>query len=174
MVLPMEGGEGAGWKPGKPFAFLNSPNNETTPMFSPDGRWIAYVSDESGRLEVYVRPFPGPGGKWQISTNGGQWPSWSPKSKELFYEEVSSRIMVAAYAASGGGFQPEKPRPWTSNPVPLLQGAGRLLDVSPDGKRLAVLLKASDQAQAAAKEDKITFFFNFTDELRRVAPMGKR
>jgi len=175
MVLPMEGSEAGGWKPGKPFAFLNSPNNETTPMFSPDGRWIAYVSDESGRFEVYVRSFPGPGGRWQISTNGGLWPSWSPKGKELFYEEVSgSRIMVAAYAASGGEFQPEKPRPWVSNSVPLLQGADRPLDVSPDGKRLAVLLKAPDQSQTRAKEDRITFFFNFTDELRRIAPTGTR
>ena len=102
------------------------------------------MSDESGRFEVYVRSFPGPGGRWQISTNGGLWPSWSPKGKELFYEEVSSsRIMVAAYAASGGEFQPEKPRPWVSNSVPLLQGADRPLDVSPDGKRLAVLLEST-------------------------------
>jgi serine/threonine-protein kinase len=115
MILPMEGSEAGGWKPGKPFAFLNSPKNETMAMFSPDGRWIAYTSDETGRFEVYVRPFPGPGAKWQISTNGGLWPSWSPQGRELFYEEVSSRrIMVAAYAASGGTFQPEKPRPWAS------------------------------------------------------------
>jgi len=174
MILPMEGSHTAGWKPGKPFAFLNGPNNEIQPMFSPDGRWIAYVSDESGRFEVYVRPFPGPGGRWQISTNGGLWPSWSPKGKELFYEEVSSsRIMVAAYAASGGGLQPEKPRPWTSNSVPFLQGSGRPLDVSPDGKRLAVLLTAADQTQAPSREDHLTFVLNFTDELRRIAPAKK-
>ena len=71
LMLPMEGDEASGWKPGKPTVFLNSPANEREPMFSPDGRWLAYESNESGRFEVYVRPFPGPGGKWQISTSGG-------------------------------------------------------------------------------------------------------
>jgi len=175
MILPMEGSEAGGWKAGKPFVFLNGPSNEGRPQFSPDGRWIAYMSDESGRFEIYVRPFPGPGGRWQVSTNGGLWPSWSPKGKELFYEEVSSsRIMVAAYAASGSEFQPEKPRPWASNSVPLLQGVNSPLDVSPDGKRLAVLLKTPDQSQRPVKEDRITFLFNFTDELHRIVPTGKK
>ena len=60
-----------GWKLGKPTVFLNGPAEEREPMFSPDGRWLAYSSNESGRYEVYVRPFPGPGGRWQISTDGG-------------------------------------------------------------------------------------------------------
>jgi serine/threonine-protein kinase len=187
MILPMEGSEAGGWKPGKPFVFLNGPRNEAFAQFSPDGRWIAYVSDETGRSEIYVRPFPGPGGKWQISTNGGPWPRWSPKGKELFFwtgggragptereRAQDEKIMVAAYTASGGAFQPEKPRAWSPVSLPFPQSAGAPFDVSPDVKRLAVLLKASDQAQAAAKEDKITFFFNFTDELRRLVPAGKR
>ena len=176
MILPVEGSEAGGWKSGKPFPFLNGPSNEGQAQFSPDGRWIAYTSDESGRFEVYVRPFPGPGGKWQISANGGLWPVWSPKGKELFYEEVSdSKIMVAAYTASGSAFQAEKPRPWASNSMPLVQSSGLPFDVSPDGKRLAVLLKTPDPSQTAAKEDKITFFFNFPDELRRIIPpAGKR
>src|SRR5439155_14924058 len=62
LILPIEGDEKSGWKPGKPVVFLNSPTNEQEPMFSPDGRWVAYQSDESGRSEVFVRPFPGPGG----------------------------------------------------------------------------------------------------------------
>ena len=71
VILPIEGDEASGWKPGKPTVFLNSPFVEVWPEFSPDGRWLAYMSNESGRYEVYVRPFPGPGGKWQISTEGG-------------------------------------------------------------------------------------------------------
>ena len=63
MLLPMDGDEVSGWKPGKPTVFLNSPFIEGAPMFSPDGRWLAYASNESGRLEVYVRPYPGPGAK---------------------------------------------------------------------------------------------------------------
>ena len=143
------------------------------------------MSDETGRFEVYVRPFPGPGGKWQISTNGGLWPIWSPKGGELFYEEVSdSKFMVTAYTASGSTFQPGKPRPWAStsmfahNPgytaATLSQSGGSPFDVSPDGKRLAVLLRAPDQSQTPAKEDRITFVFNFIDELRRLAPTRNR
>jgi serine/threonine-protein kinase len=71
MILPIEGSEASGWKPGEPTVFLNAPFIENHPEFSPDGRWLAYESNESGRVEVYVRPFPGPGGKWQVSTDGG-------------------------------------------------------------------------------------------------------
>jgi serine/threonine-protein kinase len=174
MILPLEGNEAAGWKPGKPFVFLNSPSNEGMAQFSPDGRWIAYASDESGRFEVYVRPFPGPGGKWLISTKGGLYPAWSPKGKELFYVEYSdSKIMVADYTLSGGAFKADKPRPWSSASVPLLQSGKPPFDVSPDGKRLAALLRPPE-AQQTAIEDHLTFLFNFTDELRRLVPAGKR
>lgn len=176
MILPMEGSEAAGWKPGKPFAFLKSTSNEGRPMFSPDGLWLAYWSDESGRPEVYVRPFPGPGAKRLISTNGGTYPTWSPNGKELLYQDADGKIMAATYAVSGGMFQAEKPRAWSALAVPLLPRAiGDLnYDVSPDGKRLVVLLKAAEQAEGAAKEDKMTFLFNFTDELRRIAPLAKK
>src|SRR6202030_1842180 len=66
-------------------SFLRTPFNETAPRFSPDGRWLAYSSDESGRREIYVQPYPGPGGKRQISTEGGTEPVWNPDGRELFY-----------------------------------------------------------------------------------------
>jgi len=81
---------------------------------------------------------------------------WSPKGGELFYEQTSaSKIMVAAYTASGRVFQPEKPRPWasTSLPLPLSEIGGLIFDASPDGKRLAVLLKLPDQTQAIPSQD---------------------
>ena len=62
---------------------------------SPDGRWLLYQSDASGRFEIYVQPFPGPGGKWIISTNGGREPVWSPNDKELFYHTGNSLMAVA-------------------------------------------------------------------------------
>ena len=62
--------------------FLRTPFNEGAPRFSPDGRWLAYVSDESGRYEIYVQPYPGPGGKWQISTEGGTEPLWNRNGRE--------------------------------------------------------------------------------------------
>ena len=69
-------------------------------MFSPDGRWLAYSSNESGHHEVYVRPFPGPGGKWQISTRVAGLPTWSRTKQELFYG-VNGQIMVAAFTVDG-------------------------------------------------------------------------
>ncbi len=77
----------------KPFAFLKSPFNEWLGQFSPDGRWVAYTSDESGRNEVYVQSFPGPGGKWQVSTQGGSEPLWRSDGKELFYLATGQRLM---------------------------------------------------------------------------------
>jgi Tol biopolymer transport system component len=72
LILPVDGNEASGWKPGKPEVFLSTPLGEQEPMFSPDGKWIAYYSNETGRNEVYVRPFPGGVGKWQIS-NAAWW-----------------------------------------------------------------------------------------------------
>jgi Tol biopolymer transport system component len=94
MTMPIEGDEKSGWKPGEPKPFVNSVFTEAEPAFSPDGRWIAYVSNESGSYEVYVRPFPGPGGKWQVSTGAGTYPKWSRNGKDLFYRTVDSKIMV--------------------------------------------------------------------------------
>ena len=65
--------------------FLRTPFNEGAPHFSPNGRWLAYASNDSGRYEIYVQPYPGPGGKWQISTEGGNEPVWNPNGRELFY-----------------------------------------------------------------------------------------
>ena len=95
MILPMEGDDTAGWKPGKPTVFSEHSSIEIEPMFSPDGRWLAYSSNESGRHEVYVRPFPGPGAKWKISTGGGKLPTWSRTKPEIFYG-LNGQIMVAA------------------------------------------------------------------------------
>ena len=68
----------------KPKLFLQTPFNESAPRFSPDGHWLAYVSNESGRYEIYVQAYPGPGGKLQISTDGGTEPVWNRNERELF------------------------------------------------------------------------------------------
>ncbi len=86
-ILPLEGDR-------KPFPFLQTPFREVGAQFSPDGRWIAYRSNESGKLEVYVRTFPAASGKWQVSTNGGQQPQWRGDGKELFYLSSDRRLMA--------------------------------------------------------------------------------
>src|ERR1700676_3906504 len=88
--------------------FFRTRFNETTPRFSPDGRWLSYISDESGRYEVYVQPYPGPGGKWQISTEGGTEPVWNPNGRELFYR--SGAKMMVVDIATQPNFVPGKPR----------------------------------------------------------------
>lgn len=75
--------------------FLQTQSDESAPMFSPDGRWLSYQSYESGREEIYVRPFPGPGGKWPIPTEGGTEPVRARNGRELFYRN-GDKMMVAA------------------------------------------------------------------------------
>jgi serine/threonine protein kinase len=80
---------------GEPIPFLRSEFIEMQPQFSPDGKWVAYASDESGRFEVYVAPFPGPGRKWQISSSGGLDPRWRNDGRELFFQSTSNQILAA-------------------------------------------------------------------------------
>jgi Tol biopolymer transport system component len=166
MILPIEGDDASGLKPGQPTPFLNSPFNEWEAAFSPDGQWLAYASNESGRLEVYVRPFPGPGGKWRISLEGGSYPTWSRNGRELFYESLDQRLMVASYAGQGGSFHAEKPWLWAGTRLPDLPGF-QTLDLHPDGQRFVVLKQVGEQGE---KRDKVVLFTNFFDELRRLAP----
>jgi serine/threonine-protein kinase len=171
MILPIDGGETAGWKAGKPSVFLSTPANEGEPMFSPDGRWIAYTSDESGRPEVFVRPFPGPGGKWQISTAGANEAAWSRTRPELLYRAADNRIMVASYTVEGDSFRADKPRLWSEQAIlPHVRGP-RNFDLHPDGERLAVALPST---QGKEKLDHVSFIFNLFDELRRIAPPSKK
>jgi eukaryotic-like serine/threonine-protein kinase len=88
--------------------FLRTPFNEVVPQFSPDGHWLAYISDGTGRYEIYVQPYPGPGGKWQISTEGGTEPAWNRNGRELFYR--SGDKMMAVDIATQPSFTVGKPR----------------------------------------------------------------
>jgi eukaryotic-like serine/threonine-protein kinase len=170
MTLQVEGNQASGSKPGEPKPFLNSPLTEMASAFSPDGRWLAYQSNDTGEFEVYVRPFPGPGGKWQISTGGGVLPKWSRNGKEFFYRTTDSKIMVASYAAVGDSFQAGKPELWSPGQFTQRLGYSNF-DLHPDGKRFAVL--KSPNAGETSQANKVTFIFNFFDELRRKAPSGK-
>jgi len=93
----------------KPYAFLKTNFVETGPAFSPDGRFLAYQSNESGRAEIYVQSFPGPGGKWQISSEGGVDPHWSENGKELFFRSPDQNIM-AVPVTTGAAFEAGTPK----------------------------------------------------------------
>jgi Tol biopolymer transport system component len=162
-TLPLEEVESDHPKAGKPEPFLQTSFNEAAPKISPDGRWLAYGSDESGASEIYVRPFPGPGGKWQVSAGGGRMPVWSKKAPELFYQNLQG-MMVVSYTAKVGAFVATKPRLWVEK-----KDLGLNFDLAPDGKRFAVV-QAEAEPRGAAQ---VTFLFNFFDELRWRAPAGK-
>ena len=100
----------------KPFPFLKTPFDERDGQFSPDGKWIAYQSNESGRFEIYVQPFPGPGGKFQISADGGAQPRWNKNGKEIFYVSLDSKMMAVPVKLSPDG-QLETGRTHKSIPV---------------------------------------------------------
>jgi eukaryotic-like serine/threonine-protein kinase len=169
MTVTVEGNENSGWKASEPKPFLNSPSQEVEPAFSPDGRWLAYSSNESGNFEVYVRPFPGPGGKWQISS-GGCCAKWSANGKELFYQTDDRKIMVVSYAVRGDSFHADKPRLWSTEQI-TSRGSGLNFDLHPDGKRFAVLRAAGGMQAGAINTINITF--NFFEELRGKVPTVK-
>jgi WD40 repeat protein len=162
-------------KVGRPEPFLETPFSKWAAMISPDGHWLAYQSAESGNNEVYVRRFPGPGERWQISTDGeglgSRWtpsaarrnPIWSRKRHELFYRSREG-MMVASYAANGETFVATKPRLWAEK-----RDLGDF-DLAPDGRRFAIV-------QAEATEPKgpsqVTLLLNFFDDLRRRVPSGR-
>ena len=155
---------------GNPELFLGTPFLDCYPAFSPDGRWMAYNSDESGTQEVYVRPFPGPGGRWQISKGGGFNPRWSRDGRELLFENPEQRVMAVGYHAKGDSFAAGKPRVWSATRLLLSSGGISVYDLAPDGKRLAAIV-ASDQA--GGEPPHLTFLLNFFDELRRKVPPAK-
>jgi serine/threonine-protein kinase len=158
-------------KPGKAEPFLRTSSNERFPAVSPDGRWIAYTSNESGRDEVWVRPFQGPGGKTPISNAGGTLPIWSHNSRELFFQNLDNRIMVEDYTATRDSFVAGKPHVWSDQQLHLV-GGNLNYDLAPDGKRFATFPEL--KAPAEDKGDvHVTFLLNFFDELRRRAPPSK-
>jgi Tol biopolymer transport system component len=149
--------------------FLRTPFNESVPKFSPDGRWLAYVSDESGRYEIYVQPYPGPGGKLQISTEGGTEPVWNRSGRELFYRNGGK--MMAVDIATQPNFAVGKPRMLFEGKYQQSPGTAPNYDVSPDGQRF-LMLKPSEQAQAAPTQ--INVVLNWFEELKRRVPVGAK
>ena len=99
-----------------PLPVLQTPFDETSGQFSPDGRWVAYQSNDSGPIQIYVRPFRGPGGPWQVSTAGGSQPRWRPDGKELFYVAADARLMAVPIAV---GVDPQTLK--AGAPVPLFR-----------------------------------------------------
>jgi serine/threonine protein kinase/Tol biopolymer transport system component len=126
LILPTTGD-------GKPMPFAAAAFNELNPKFSPDGRFLAYQSNESGRLEIYAQSFPGPGGKWQISSTGGSDPHWRPDGKELYYRGLDQKIM-AVEIRGGDTLQASVPQALFQGRVHIGNARNKFLP-APDGQR---------------------------------------
>ena len=153
----------------KPRPFVQTPSNEDAAIFSPDGHWLAYQSDESGRNEIYVSPFPDPGRKWQISTEGGHEPLWAPNGRELFYRNAG--MMMAAAVVTKPTFAAAKPKllfrgDYVGGPF----GFRADYDVSPDGKKF-LMVKEAEHQQAASE---INIVLNWSEELKGRVPAGTK
>ncbi len=165
-VLPLQGER-------RPRPFAQERFNEGWASFSPDGRWLAYMSDETGKGEIYVQPFPGPGGKWQVSSGGGNYPIWARSGRELFYAN-GDKLMTAAVAAS--------PTFSSGTPQVLFEKATLLMfmtlgvgpyfakpyDVAPDGKAFLIV------KQSVSSPTQINVVLNWFEELKRLAAEGKQ
>jgi serine/threonine-protein kinase len=153
-VLPLEG---------EPSAFLATSFNERSPEFSPDGKWLAYVSNESGRDEVYVQPYPGPGGRWLISNEGGSEPVWSADGRELFYRYEEQ--MMAATVETEPVFRAGAPQVLFEGRYAVDAGPNaRNYDISPDGQRFLMI------KEEQTERGQINVILNWFEELKRLVP----
>ena len=139
-----------------PRPFLKTEFNEDWPQFSPDGNWVVYMSDESGRNEVYVTSFPNAEGKWQISTGGGSMPRWAANG-EIFFESAAGQIMVLQARPGARQFEWTSPRQLFANPIP-----GQGYDVTAQGDRLLMMTPVNGQSR-----NELTVILNWQAALPR-------
>jgi serine/threonine-protein kinase len=147
-----------------PEVLLGTPFDERCAMISPDGRWLAYVSNESGRDEVYVRSFPSPDRKWQVSREGGAGPVWAPNGEELFYR--NGEKMMAIAISTEPDFTAQKPTLSFEGRY-LQEGVSQcsLYDVSPDGRHFVMV-----QPEERSTPTQINVVINWFEELKRLVP----
>jgi serine/threonine-protein kinase len=142
---------------GDPLPLLTTRANELSPKLSPDARWLAYMSDESGRFEVYVRPFPNvDDGKWVLSTDGGEFPVWSPTSRELFY--MNGTTMMSVPVQLQGTFSADTPQPLFTGPF---ETGSTQFDIFPAGSHFVMV-----EADPDARPTHINVVVNWAEELK--------
>jgi serine/threonine-protein kinase len=153
----------------KPRLFSPSPFNEVGALLSPDGKWIAYSSDESGKYEVIVEPFPGPGAKLQVSAHGGWIAGWARSGRELYYTDPNTGQMMAVETGTGLAFHAGQPKAMFQMPDPSAASMGNVIfDVSPDPKHFLVT-----RPEEAAGGSTLIFITNWFDDLQKRAPVSR-
>jgi eukaryotic-like serine/threonine-protein kinase len=156
------------WKP-----LLQETHTELQPKISPDGQWMAYMSNESGKNEVYVRPFPEVNkGRWQVSTSGGNSPLWSPDGRELFY--LSGNAVMAVSVETTPTFKCGKPASLFQGMYARLSlGDAHTWDIAPDGKRFLMMKESGTTASTGEAPRKISIVVNWFEELKQRAPVKR-
>jgi hypothetical protein len=153
-ILPLTGER-------KPYQFYKSEYLQRPGVFSPDGKWIAYTSNETGEYNIYVQPFPATGDKWKVSTQGGAQPRWRGDGKELFYRTEDGK-MVAVPVKTAGGFEPGAPHMlFQSYTDPLYPNLGIAYAVTADGQRFLM-----NAAMDGSRVSPITIITNWTAGLK--------
>jgi serine/threonine-protein kinase len=152
-----------------PSEFLATPALEHMPMFSPDGKWLAYTSNESGKNQVWVRRYPRtPGVARLVSPDGGAGPVWSPDGSTLYYRGASGELM-AVPTTLDPTFNAGRPRPlFRYAGIFRMSGTAAAYDIHPDGKRF-IMVSEPDEPIAQGP-DQIHIVLNWFDELKRLAP----
>ncbi len=148
---------------GKTTPFAATGFNEFGAQFSPDGQWVAYVSDESGKSEIYVARFPPAAGKWQVSTGGGIMPRWSHRGTEIFYFTPQGDMLMAATIRLGNPVESEIPRQLFMASVRYFTGLSRSqYDVAADDQHFLINMRAAEDAQTP-----ITLYQNWVEKIGR-------
>ena len=150
-ILPLDGVSEA-------YPFVQTPYSDSGGTFSPDGRWLSYHSDEPGRFEVYVTPFPGPGRKWQISSGGGAWSRWRGDGKEIYYQGLNGQLMAVSVDVRDGSFVVGEAEPLFD--VSKL-GHFYIFDATKDGQRFLVV-----RPEQAVESLPLTLIVNWTAGLK--------
>ena len=155
---------------GKPELFLGTRFEEVDARFSPDGRWVVYQSDESGNPEIYIRPFPGPGGRWQVSSGGGTTPRWPSDGSRLFFLQAA-HLYEVDIRAEGDAVQVGRPQLVAELPG-LRQN---LWASSADGEQFLFIQDPEGTARGDAGEptqNLVRFTFHWFEELRQLLATG--
>ncbi len=152
-----------------PSPFLATPAHEDGPMFSPDGRFLAYVSDESGIEEVYVQPYPGPGGKVAISIGGGRAPVWSPDGAEIFYRGLNQAQMMAVAVATDPTLEAGRPQALFDELYRAMGPGDPHYDISRNGKRFLMI---DERVAESGMPTQIMVTLNWHEELLRLVPVN--
>jgi serine/threonine-protein kinase len=148
---------------------LETPAAEADPEVSPDGNFVAYQSDESGRFEIYVRPYPQvSNGRWQVSTGGGTMPVWTRDGKELIYLDAATHLTAVSVETTGSTFHPGTPTTLVTTAY-ATPDSNRSYDVSPNGQRFLVIKEGSSSDQSGAPPQ-IVVVENWLEELKRLVP----